>query len=604
MHLSILSRTVIGIAVIEAFFLTLLIYLVLKQIGAVNFDMMKSRADSEATLFSLMVTEPVLAFDLAAVDAFVSQVTQNDEIAYARVFDAKGQSLVGEFTPEAKSDSELAEIDDGVLHISKKITLEGTDFGSVEIGYRVSWFREFLSSIKERAIMIALLEIMVVALVSVLFGRWLLRSIRVMSAAVARIGQGDLTTPIDVPNRDEISSALVELEKMRASLEERSNALQQAQRTRNQMYGIIAHELRTPVAAIEMMTNHEGAEWSKDRDLIRTAAHDLLHSIDDMKMLVNPDLKREQHIESVTTENLNRSISAMVASAVATAGVLYQQMTLLPERMGRKSFATDAYRVKAAVTNLVRNACLHSEGSRVSCLTSLTTDESGRDFIQWTVSDNGKGIPDDKVSGLFEPFARGDSKAEGTGLGLHIARSWIEEIGGTLEYRKIPLGSEFVVLVPFESEESKLATKSAADSLTQAKSLASQLRILLVEDDKVLQMVTHQMLSKIFVSVEVASDGVQGVERAAEGFDLILADYFMPNMTGVEMAATLRAQGFEQPIVGATAATIAGQDQEMLDAGMNKVLLKPINTQMVLRTIQELHNEGYFRDDSDSGAGA
>ena len=382
-------------------------------------------------------------------------------------------------------------------------------------------------------------------------------------------------------------------------LKDALDELGEKDRKNHVIFGVLAHELRTPVAAIEMMSQHGSDEWLKDKEVVNSAARDLLHSIDDMKMLINPDLKREKRIEATTVDQLNASISAMVASTVAFKGVLYQQMTLVPDDLATQVLLTDSYRVKAAITNLIRNACLHSEGSRVWCITSLSLNKTGTQCIRWTVSDNGKGISDDMLSELFKPYSRGNSKAEGTGLGLYIAKTWVEEIGGSVSYRRRETGSEFSVLVPLDSDhrDSDAVTDTgAAQDPREISEVASKLRVLIVEDDKVLQMVTARMLSKLFSHVEVASDGAEGLNRAEAGFDLILTDYFMPNMTGVQMISKLRERGYTQPVLGATAATIAGQDLEMIAAGANQVLLKPINSEMVLTAVQTLLKEGFYSD--------
>lgn len=385
-----------------------------------------------------------------------------------------------------------------------------------------------------------------------------------------------------------------ETRKLRDALD----ALAEKDRKNQVIFGVLAHELRTPVAAIEMLSQHGSDEWLKDKEVVNSAARDLLHSIDDMKMLINPDLKREKRIEATTVDQLNASISAMVASTLASTGVLYEQMTLVPDDIATQQLLTDSYRVKASITNLIRNACLHSEGSRVWCITSLSLNKTGNRFIHWTVCDNGKGISNEIVSALFKPYSRGDSKAEGTGLGLYVAKTWIEEIGGSVSYRQRETGSEFSVLVPLDSDHRELVAGAgvAVQGLGDVSDVASQLRVLLVEDDKVLQMVTARMLSKLFSHVEVASDGAEGLNRAEAGFDLILTDYFMPNMTGVQMISKLRERGYTQPILGATAATIAGQDQEMIAAGANQVLLKPINSEVILESVQTLLTEGFYKD--------
>ena len=392
---------------------------------------------------------------------------------------------------------------------------------------------------------------------------------------------------ITVFNRD-----VTEIMEGKRALERSLNQLTELSTKNRNVYGVIAHELRTPVAAIEMLARQSPQEWSESQSIVLNATSDLLHTIDDMKLLVNPDLKRQKHIVRTTVDSINPSISSMVASTVATTGMLYQQMTVLPDSMEGDEFQTDAYRIKAAVTNLIRNACLHSEGTRVVMYTGLSLGEAGQRFLKWVVRDNGKGIPDERVPDLFEPFSRGDSKAEGTGLGLHIAKTWIEEIGGSLTYKRLDKGSEFTIVVPFDVGPDHADADADGLIIESAKSTASSMSVLLVEDDKVLQMVVRKLLAKLFKKVDVANDGQEGLSKTHSQYDLILTDYFMPNMTGVEMIKQLREQGVSIPIVGATAATIAGQDEDMLVAGADAVLLKPLNAQMVLKTVAKLDQQG------------
>ena len=370
---------------------------------------------------------------------------------------------------------------------------------------------------------------------------------------------------------------------------ELNNELQETHSKNKRMYGIIAHELRTPVAAITMMTQHDDQQWLRDRDLIGRAANDLIHSIDDMKMLVNPELKREIRFESTSVDEINQSIQAMVASAVATTRMQYKQLTTLPDGIA-EHFTTDVYRVKAAVTNLVRNGCLHSEGTQVVCHTSVEIDAQQRSWLCWSVCDDGKGIPEEKVPNLFKAFERGDSAAEGTGLGLHIAKVWIEEIGGTLTYKRLESGSKFLVRIPFGDSRPRVSASTQENEKNlndRAKACARQLRLLFVEDDPLIQKVTMHILKPLFAEIAVANDGREGLEKASGDYDIILTDYFMPNMTGVEMAEKLRQQGYQRPIIAATAATIGKEAEELKQAGVDVVLQKPLNPAVILKSLAE-----------------
>ena len=371
-----------------------------------------------------------------------------------------------------------------------------------------------------------------------------------------------------------------------------SESLLDIQKRNKQMYGIIAHELRTPVSAIEMMTHHESEEWINDKHQVALAAKDLLHSIDDMKMLVNPELKREIHLESTTVAQLNTAINSMVASAIALNHIEFKQITKLPDQLESLSFTTDAYRIKACVTNLIRNACLHSEGSMIWCSTDSQLDQDGNTLLRWTISDDGKGISAVQQRKMFKAFERGDTQSKGTGLGLHIAKSWIQEIGGNLQYRRLSPGSEFTLTVPLKPVRESEPSGDLSLPFEDIEQYAKQLKVLFVEDDKLLQMVTPKLLGPLFAAFDLANDGLEGLEMAKGDYDLILTDYFMPNMTGVEMTQKLRQEGDLRPIISATAATIGKESQELIDAGVDLVLPKPLSKESILKALHSLSQQG------------
>lgn len=377
-----------------------------------------------------------------------------------------------------------------------------------------------------------------------------------------------------------------------------SESLIDLQKKNRQMYGVIAHELRTPVAAIEMMTHHGPSEWQKDRSLVRNAVKDLLHSIDDMKMLVNPELKRELRLGSTTIDELNAQINSTVASAVALNDIQFKQTAELTGFLASQQFKTDAYRVKACVTNLIRNACLHSEGSTVWCRVDSFVDDQGTQYLRWRVCDDGKGIPEAYQASMFEPFRRSDSKAEGTGLGLHIARSWIRELNGELQYRALNPGSEFTLTLPIvKSDESE--EKSASDqNLCKLEDGLAPLKVLFVEDDRLLRMVTAKAFGNLFAVFDQAKDGFEGLQMADLDYDIIITDYFMPNMSGLDLIKKLRQRGDARPIIAATAATIGKETENLLCAGADAVLHKPMTKESLLKTINDLCKKGRLKIES------
>ena len=376
---------------------------------------------------------------------------------------------------------------------------------------------------------------------------------------------------------------------------ELSRSLLGTQMKNKQMYGIIAHELRTPAAAIEMMTDTDTQEWIENKDQVLKAITGLLHSIDEMKILVNPELEREIHLEVVTVNELNTSIHHMVASALTINATKFTQVTTLPDQLETTPFTTDPYRLKACVTNLIRNACLHSEGKEVCSLTETFTDSNGNMMLRWVITDDGKGIPPSQEQTLFKPFVRGDSQAEGTGLGLYIAKSWIEEIGGELRFERPEKGSKFIISLPINPPEFAEKSEQAVPLVDNIDQLAKEMRVLYVEDDLVLQAVTKKALGPLFASFDIAKDGAEGLEKAKEHYDLILTDYFMPIKTGLEMTKELRDAGDMRPIISVTAATIGKESEDLTRAGVDIVLSKPLKKEAILRSISDLYYRGRIK---------
>lgn len=396
---------------------------------------------------------------------------------------------------------------------------------------------------------------------------------------------------------------------LQETLEERDQAIsdmKHANERRSQLFGVIAHELRTPVAAINMMAaDDDNSEWENSKVKILRSSNDLLNTIDDMRLLINPEIKRPLRYEAFTVKDLNATVTSSVASIVASTGVQYQQYNAIALPLVDDEFTADTYRVRVVITNLVKNACLHSRGTHVWMFSRMAMDSQGGEYLEWVVGDNGTGIPEGQIDGLFEAGARGDSVAEGTGFGLYIAKNWIEEIDGSIRYHpRKKGGSEFIVRLPLLPADSQTATThdQAPEIHTKLEDVLPKLNVLLAEDEAMLRMLAQKLLSRMVGSIKAAQDGREGVEQFDSTINLVLTDYFMPEMSGVEFAKQLRQQGYTGVILGITAATIGEQRQDLLDAGVDMVLPKPLNAEMFRNSISQLLCEGRFSDLLDEGA--
>ena len=408
---------------------------------------------------------------------------------------------------------------------------------------------------------------------------------------------------IDISERIRMQNELEEAEReAQAAL----STLKLTQEKQNTIYGMVAHELRTPVAAITMMAaDGDDESWQQNRENVLRSSRDLINTIDDMRLLVNPDLKRPIRPEKFNVKAFNATIASSVASIVASTGVRYSHFDAISLPLLDEEFVVDTYRARVVLTNLIKNACIHSRGNKVWTICRHAFDAHSGEFLEWVVGDNGVGIPQTKLTELFAAGVRGDSEADGTGFGLYIAKNWIEEINGTIEYcARQKGGSEFIVrvpLVPANNPEQSHASGGAID-YSQVDALLPKLNALMAEDEPMLRMLGSKLLSKMVGNVSTAENGRVALEQFDPSHNIILTDYFMPEMSGVELALQLREQGYQGVILGVTAATIGEQRTDMLEAGVDIVLPKPLTAEKFKNAVSQLLSEGRF--DGDFGRGA
>jgi signal transduction histidine kinase len=357
-----------------------------------------------------------------------------------------------------------------------------------------------------------------------------------------------------------------------------ATSLKEQQDRQAQMYAVIGHELRTPAASLQMMLEDLEEGETLNSDLVGANIEQLLSVIDTLRAVAQPDRVAKAAYANVhLDEMLLQQAEGLTPLAQRNAVQLQTDLTGLTSQPVRIQKTL----LQQVLVNLVKNALIHSGGSQIKLGASGELVDAGRKRIQIWVADDGKGMPDDRVEQLFEAFVRGSTEAEGTGLGLHICREIIQNMGGSLRYETAELGGAcFVIELEVELAEVELASEEAAAAqASESQSPLQGLRVLLAEDNKTIQMLTQKMLTKQGAQVQVCDNGAEALAAYKPGaFDLVLSDIFMPQMNGYEFVAALREQGYRGKVIGLTAATIGEETDKMLASGADAVLSKPINT--------------------------
>jgi CheY-like chemotaxis protein len=250
----------------------------------------------------------------------------------------------------------------------------------------------------------------------------------------------------------------------------------------------------------------------------------------------------------------------------------------------------DPLHLRQILNNLVSNAVKFTETGKIAIVVTSNNEvpESGGIRLNFSVCDTGIGLSKENIERIHQPFTQADSsitrKYGGTGLGLSIVVSLLELMGSKLDIASEPgVGSTFYFTVEFAKAETQHHLLSASTNVpaVESKCKLSNVRLLLVEDDKVNQMVAQEILTQFGAEVTIASNGQAGIDAALgnAAYDMIFMDIQMPVMNGYDAAAAIRqVKGkSELPIIAMTAHAFSEERERCLAAGMNDHIAKPIN---------------------------
>lgn len=254
----------------------------------------------------------------------------------------------------------------------------------------------------------------------------------------------------------------------------------------------------------------------------------------------------------------------------------------------------DEGRIRQILSNLLANAIKFTQKGEVS----LQVEMKHGNFI-FRVQDTGIGIPEGEVEDIFQPFTQVDSSLTraqgGTGLGLAIAHHLTTMMGGKISVQSHPgKGTTFIVTLPLREpskKEMKAAGASGDEKGTQ-KALSKieiphGLRVLLVEDGVVNQLVAKIILMKLGCSVTTVDNGQKAIDAINKGdFQMIFMDIQMPVMDGLTATKCLRDQGIAIPIIALTANALQEDAQRCLAGGMDDYIAKPLTKDDLVAAIK------------------
>ena len=376
---------------------------------------------------------------------------------------------------------------------------------------------------------------------------------------------------------------------------------EEANRAKSSFLANMSHEIRTPMTAIlgysDLMLSP--AQTTSDRlnclQVIRRNARHLTDLINDILDISKIEAEK-MTVEKIPCEVARAAVE--VASMLRPRAVA-KDLSFSVDFQGPipAEVKTDPLRLKQVLMNLSANAIKFTEHGGVRVKVSLEKHDRGS-RLRFDVCDTGIGMTPDQIARLFQPFVQADEsmsrKYGGSGLGLVISRRLAQYMGGDIAVQSEPgHGSVFSFWIdggPLEGvpmlEDLTESMLTSCDADPTADEIVLHGRILLAEDGIDNQNLLKMHLTMAGAEVVVAANGRQAIDRLAGGtFDLVLMDMQMPEMDGYSATAELRRQGSTLPIIALTAHAMSGDRTKCLEAGCTDYLTKPIDPELLLRTI-------------------
>jgi PAS domain S-box-containing protein len=376
-----------------------------------------------------------------------------------------------------------------------------------------------------------------------------------------------------------------------------------ANRAKSAFLSHMSHELRSPLGIILgfidlVVEEKDEAEKSRHLETIKRNALQLLALVDEVLDLGKIESgKISIDIEDVRLDKFVAEIatSLEVKAKERGIGLVFEIAPGTPMEL-----RTDPLRLKQILLNVVGNGVKYTEKGSVSCLVRRVIRVSdAQEIIEFSVSDTGSGISGEDVGRLFVPFYRGQQKKyAGTGLGLVLSRRLARLLGGDviLEHSEPGRGSTFVVsIVADRRVDTDLAALSShvigmPEGVPPRGKLAG-MRILVVDDVADNRLLISRYLESAGAMVATAAGGGEAVAMALQdGFDVVLMDLSMPDMSGQDATAVMRKEGYRIPIVALTAHAMREEKEMALAHGFNEYLTKPVIKEVLIDAMARIHD--------------
>lgn len=382
-------------------------------------------------------------------------------------------------------------------------------------------------------------------------------------------------------------------------LKEKFNELQiakdkveKASQARAEFLSTVSHELRTPLNAINGITHLLLEEQPKQSQM--NYLNSLKFSGNYLLTFINEILEINRiESDAIEIEYINVNIKELLVDIHSSLKELAtknnNQLILEIDKNIPDTFTSDPTKLSQIFMNLINNSLKFTQNGEVKIIAKLLNKEEEKATLHFEITDTGIGIPEEKLESVFDSFSQGsieiNRKYGGTGLGLTIVKKLVDLLGGEIKlYSKVGFGSTFMFDLDFSIHKNKVITEKAK---SYSNTVLTDKKVLIVEDNKINQMITKKMIENKGMTCEMIDNGEEAISiiKADNEFDLVLMDVHLPGINGTLATAEIRKFNKKIPIIALTAISLNENREMLLSYGMTDVITKPFNPEIFYEII-------------------
>ncbi|VXB51371.1 Protein-glutamate methylesterase [Flavobacterium sp. 9AF] len=389
---------------------------------------------------------------------------------------------------------------------------------------------------------------------------------------------------------------ITDIKSVQSELIKAKDKAEESDRLKSAFLANMSHEIRTPMNGIVGFTNLllepnlTGEEQQQYIEIIQKSGYRMLNTLNDLIDISKVETgQMEVYIKEFNIcEEIENNYEFFKSEARQKGLNLILKKPIIKKDL---IIYSDQRKINSILTNLIKNAIKYTDTGTIEISYSL---ENQQLFCQ--IKDTGIGIPKNRQEAIFDRFVQADISDirafEGSGLGLTIAKAYVEILGGTIGLESEEgIGSIFYFSIPIQDNESKKEEKikNAIEQKTDFSPINKVPKILVSEDDETCFQHLDILLKDVVAEIIHARNGLEAVEICKKNPDinLILMDIKMPKLNGYEATKEIRTFNKDVTIIAQTAYALAGDHEKAIKAGCNDYIPKPIKKEKLYSLIKK-----------------